>query len=965
MPLIVTLALLAATAPQDLSGAANAPWSAHWIWKERESYTGYNDTIEARRLFTLPAVSDAVLRISADTTYRLYVNGQWVNDGPSRSWPDHYQYDVVDVAKYLRAGENEIRVIAKFFGIGTFHQIPQEAGLLAQLDARTTDGKAVHVGTDASWEVRDVSAWARWAPKQSVQMGPFEIYDARRAEEGAFAPALVRYAAGEGPWKNLEARDCPLLTREPVAPRTMLNANVVKRTEWKTYIFPTASWAYDQVVYASNKVCITGAFATVVDLAEAGTLDVDSDEQSILIDGQSVAENHFKLEAGKHFLFCALSEYFGHWRLDTELHLKASVPMILRNPLTDSEEMPWCYSRFEGGQYVATDMAWSLLSKPEKDAVEQKLTDLVKGYAKKNARLEDFKADLGRSARIVGKEESTESVHYAFKEREVVKGAVARVENPEGPLSGKGAATIQPSAEGDVELVYDLGEQNVGYYQFDINGEAGLTVDISGVEYIDPNGRVQHTERYRNSFRYICREGDNQFTSLMRRSGRFLFVTLRHQTRPASLRALRLVESTYPAESPKPFECNDPNLNAIWRISAHGLKLCMEDTFTDCPLYEQTLWMGDARNEALFGYTAFGSGDLGRRCARLAGYSLEKYPLIQSQVPSTWEIIIPSFDFLWDIMVWEYYAYSGDKAFLEWCYPKILQNLGWAEQHQDARGLFSVPFWNFLDWSGIDDNHPTVTHNNMLAVGAIQAARRVANVLGETGEGAWFDQYESHLKGSINALWDEKRGAYPDSVHENGTVSPRFSVHNAMFALLYGVAPEERRQTLLETIVHQPDWMTRIGSPFVTTFLFEALESAGHQDDIVGAIRTYYQPMVDSGATTVWESFPSGTTGSNGFPTRSHCHGWASSPVHFLNRVVLGILPDAPGGASYRISPHLSGLEWAHGASGSVHGPVEVSWRKEGATLRIETAVPEGSKVSFERNPSMDGLTVFLNGKQQ
>ncbi len=46
-------------------------------------------------------------------------------------------------------------------------------------------------------------------------------------------------------------------------------------------------------------------------------------------------------------------------------------------------------------------------------------------------------------------------------------------------------------------------------------------------------------------------------------------------------------------------------------------------------------------------------------------------------------------------------------------------------------GLFSGPFWNMFDWSGIDDQHETVLHNSMLMVGAIDAAQKMAGVLGD------------------------------------------------------------------------------------------------------------------------------------------------------------------------------------------------------------------------------------------
>jgi len=94
------------------------------------------------------------------------------------------------------------------------------------------------------------------------------------------------------------------------------------------------------------------------------------------------------------------------------------------------------------------------------------------------------------------------------------------------------------------------------------------------------------------------------------------------------------------------------------------------------------------------------------------------------------------------------------------------------------------------------------------------------------------------------------------------------------------------------------------------------------------------------------------------FPTRSHCHAWSSSPIHFLNRIVLGIVPTSVGGASYRISPHLSGLDWAKGASASVRGPVEVSWRKEGDVINIEAKAPKEVELTLESNDSLKGLKV-------
>lgn len=958
------MGLMMAVLTSTLVLSASAEWQASWIWKQRDQYDRYNDTVEVRRAFELGEFAGATLRITADSYYRLFINDQWVNDGPCRSWPDHYQYDVVDATPYLRAGANEIRVIAKFFGVGTFHQAPVEAGLLAQLDVTDAQGRTVAtVATDGTWEVRDATAWAKWAPKRCVQMDLYEIYDARNENTGAFEPVVVRYAAEAGPWRDLNPRDCPLLTRNPFPMKAFVHAVAVQRPEWDSYIFPTSELARDGVTFANNQCMNTGVYATVMELAEAASVKFDADGNRVVVDGDEGMNGRFKLEAGRHFVLVALTQYFGHWRTDTVLHIEARAAYTLRNPLDEAAAAPWCFARIDGGDFQAADYKWALMSDDEKAAVRGRVDQSLADAAASAGTLEGFRARFGAIARSLDADMVTPDVDGLFKARRPLEGVRARVDKADDMTGdGQGVTVIHPSKEGDVELVYDLGEQNVGFWQFEIDAEPGVIVDLAAVEYITPEGRVQHTDRYRNTMRYICKEGDNRFTSLVRRSGRYLFLTFRGLTRPAVLRGLRLVESTYPVQAIGRFEASDPRLTRIWEISARTLKLCMEDSFTDCPLYEQTLWVGDARNEAVFGYTAFGAADLARRCAKLTAYSLEKHPIALCQVPSTWETLLPAWSFLWGIMVWDYYFYTGDREFLAWAYPYVIKNLQGAEQYSDARGLFSGPFWNMFDWTAIDDGHNTVTHNSMFVVGALDAAIKCGETLGDQEHLDWLRGYRERLVAAINGLWDDQRGWYPDSIHNDGAVSEKSCIHTGFLSLLYDIVPPERRDGVLAKVLNLPEGVTPLGSPFAAMYLFEALEKEGQAEEIVQRIYRYYQPMLDLNSTTVWESFAEGNIGRDEFPTRSHCHAWSSAPIHFLNRIVLGIVPDAPGGTSCRISPYLCGLDWAKGASASVKGPVEVSWSRIGDVVTIEARGPEGVTLHYEPNNTLAGLKVIFNG---
>lgn len=51
----------------------------------------------------------ATLHFSADTRYKLFVNGVRVAVGPTRSSPLIWYYDTLNIAPYLKPGKNDIR----------------------------------------------------------------------------------------------------------------------------------------------------------------------------------------------------------------------------------------------------------------------------------------------------------------------------------------------------------------------------------------------------------------------------------------------------------------------------------------------------------------------------------------------------------------------------------------------------------------------------------------------------------------------------------------------------------------------------------------------------------------------------------------------------------------------------------------------------------------------------------------
>ena len=957
--------MLLTSTQADTRAAEEPPLSAKWIWLNGQDPHAYNQTVIARKQFKLGEIQSATLRITADSFYRLFINGCWVNDGPCRSWPAHYQFDVIDASPYLRAGKNEIQVVARYYGVGDFHRIPQQAGLLAQLDVADRNGRPERIISDESWQVANATAWKRQTPKVSVQMEPAELYDARLAGNETFTRAAVLFDAQSGPWKDLHPRDSALLTRQPRPFRSFRGASIVRADAWN-FCFPAVRLSEPGVIEANHNASAACGLATVVVNPAATKLLLKTEGLRVAVDGREWRGNQFDLTPGKHWVVAFPEGLFGHEK-EKALRFLQPAGYQLANPLQPGHENPFVLVTLPEFSIATNDLVWFSF----RDQTP-KLRDLAEGYRRLTGQLLvsatndlSFAGSMGNRARVLPSHEMfVEDVYWQFTDRQEVGDAAALVQNPAGLMHDNAEiTTVLPTDKGDVELQYDLGEQDVGYYEFELTADAGVQVDIFGIEYIAPDGRLQHSYGYRNGMRYITTAGVNRFTSFKRRSGRYLFLTLRQQHSPVRIRLFQLVSSTYPVNQQGDFACSDARLDRIWDISTRTLKLCMEDTFTDCPLYEQTHWVGDARNESLLAFGAFGAHDLAQRCIRLTAQSLDRFPIAGCQTPSCWDTLLPAWSFLWGISTWDYYFETGDRSFLEAIYPFVIKNLKGAESLVNNQGLFSGPFWNMFDWTGSDQDQKTVIHNSMFVVGAIDAAIKEAEVLRQTQDAAWLRDLRGRLVKGINALWDPVKSAYPDSVHDDGKASPSTSQHTSFLGLLYDIVPAENRAAATRNLLNPPEKMVRLGSPFAALYLYDAYEKIGLEEEIIKDIYRNYLPMLEAGATTVWESFPSGTTGGGRWPTRSHCHAWSSAPTRFLNRIVLGVKPTSPGAGAIEISPRLSGLTWARGSTLTQRGLVVVSWKLEGKNLRVDYSVPAGTEAKFVRNPSHEGLAILLNGK--
>ena len=944
--------------------------TAKWIWMPDEgtdffpAYKEYNQTVLLAKKVRIQNFTEANMMISADSWYRLEINDTWVADGPCRAWPEHYQYDILDVSPYLTPNsENTITITARYFGVGTFHVIPQQAGVIAQLNL---DGKAV-LKTDNTWTAASLPQMIPNTPKASIQMEACELYDARLENKGHYTRAVELFDTKEGPWKDLNPRDVALFSRTPMFFKSFLGAQVVKSEGLNFCIQPTQQ-NYPGFIEANHTTSMAGGMITILENAKPCEIDLHTgdirgaEKFRIAVDGTE-RSGKIKLEAGKHLISAFSAGITGHDREKTLRFRGKTDSFKLINPLKPGYENPWTYVHFPECYYSTNDYTKPLPEISQKNKVYgEKVAEMLKVKT-----ADDFLAqNKDRLANYAANQMLLQDFYWQFYDREIVDADASKlVKNPSGLIHDNALATVvTPDERGDVQLLYDLGEQSCGYYSFRLKAPAGTVLDVVQLEYIAKTGEIQTPRENRNGMRYITKEGLNEKISFKRRSGRYIFLTLRNMTAPVEIQNFHLIESTYPVDYQGSFACSDSQLTKIWEISSRTLKLCMEDTYTDCPLYEQTHWVGDARNESLFGYGVFGAEDLAKRCINITAQSMEHYPFAGCQTPSCWDTLLPAWSFLWGISVWDYYWQTGDKEFAKKYLPYALKNLKNTAKYINQDGLFSGPFWNMFDWSGADQGPNTVIHNSMFMVGAIDAALNLSAAIGGCEDDKWMRVTRGNLVKAINKLWDKEKQSYPDSIRNDGSISPSICQHTSFLSLLYDICDPENQAAAINNVLNPPEKMVKIGSPFAVLYLYEMLEKYGYQDVIIQQIYKNYLPMLEIGSTTVWESFPGGTTIPK-FPTRSHCHAWSSAPSRFLPRVVLGIIPTAPAAETVELSPRIYDLTWAEGKFATTKGVISVRWKINGQTLDIHYSAPAGVDMQFKSNPTLERFEkIQLNGKE-
>ncbi|KAF4551088.1 Hypothetical protein D9617_14g075440 [Elsinoe fawcettii] len=218
-------------------------WVADWIDSAQEENTA-GRLVEFERSFELDAApTKALLHFSADTRYKLYVNGRRVAVGPTRGSTTLWYYDSLDIAPHLVKGENVIKfVVIRYFA----------ASRAAMAFTRTAYPGLTVVGVigTGSSEIDLASTTKGWSAMVDRDVSfPTGLIDdvflhinergrvARAAYPAAIAPYNIKTVNGElSPWR-LRPRSIPMPEESKAGFDTIkLCQSTSSKADWQAFL---------------------------------------------------------------------------------------------------------------------------------------------------------------------------------------------------------------------------------------------------------------------------------------------------------------------------------------------------------------------------------------------------------------------------------------------------------------------------------------------------------------------------------------------------------------------------------------------------------------------------------------------------------------------------------------------------------------------------------------------------------
>jgi alpha-L-rhamnosidase len=538
---------------------------------------------------------------------------------------------------------------------------------------------------------------------------------------------------------------------------------------------------------------------------------------------------------------------------------------------------------------------------------------------------------------------------------------------PEGFIEGKAVWTIPANKK--IIVLFDQANLTTGYPELNISKGKGSTIRLTYSESLfDSNGVKGNRNEIEgksilgySDFFLPDGAAERLFRPLWFRTWRYLQMEIETSGDPLTINSFSSEFTAYPIKENGVFDSDQPDLKKIWNVGWRTARLCANETYFDCPYYEQLQYIGDTRIQSLISLYVSGDDRLVRNAITDFNESIFYEGLTRSRYPSANPQIIPPFSLYWVDMVNDYWTLRDDPEFIKNFLPGIESVLGWFTRRIDKEtGLLGkVEYWNFVDWAiewawnnergigGVPEGGFREGNSSILSMQFAYASQRAAELFRYYGQPEKAEKYSELARQLTNAVygkcWDESKGYLADTPSKK-----EFSMHAQIFAVLTNTIPEKDQKNFVQRFMNDKNLIQP--TMYFRFYLTQALKKTGLADQYLETLGLWNE-MLQKGLTTFAE---------NPDPARSDCHAWSASPDYDFLATVAGIRPESPGFKTVEIEPALGKLTFIKGQMPHPVGIISFDLKRVG-TQGISGAIilPEGLTGTFKWN----GKSKALKGK--
>lgn len=956
--------------------------NANWIWADAEVKPG--QWVSMRKTFMLEEVpSELFARISADTKYWLWINGeQVVFEGQLKMGDGKYTwyYDKVDISDYLVKGENAIAVQVFYSGKASGSTINTRVPSFL-FDAK---GDGAGIFSDNTWKAVLDPAYEEPISLNNDRNGEANIkYNASKEMIDESGNRWTDKNYDDSTWKSAVIQDEKIKTNVIYNDENKLIQNVDPRRQLVLRAIPqlkldeinvftgdgangTEKWTKTSDGYNFAPLSLPSAYtleAVVVveepiQYAGAGSVGATIGFCVCVSDANNLYMPQISFRQASQFdgvRFKPHTRVNGTWKSTTTdltntefgktLYSKGSYDYRYNTKHTVKIEVTeTAIKTYLNGTLIGTVNDTQLSRKGSTIGLRQDVNELLNIYSLKvtdangtelyNAGINSLgEGDTVSRFSILIQENSTYTSPY---------NTVAKDTNGESYVSVRNCRSAVNSGEfaSTYKIVNPTNIQGTPYIKVrSVSG--GETISIVTDAWKKGNASsIAH--------QYITKPGEQSWEALGWMNGYVITFTM-----PESVEVIELGfrKSGYDTEATGYVETDNEIINQLYKEAYDTLYVCMRDSYMDCPDRERTQWLGDAvinMQQAAYSMDDKAALLYAKTLTQALGYVQSNGAIPSKIALGRPDLELPMQSLAGVHSFWQYYMYYGDEDLVLGAYPVLINYLMLWDISESGVITHRDGNWNWYDWG----SHPdTVIIENCWYYEALKAVLNIANLEGSgatESDIAFLEERMTLIEKNFDTLyWDASKNAYYN-LTDNGLVDDRA---NAM-AIYTGLADLSRYDGILEVLK-----TTYNSGPYMEKYVLEAMYMMGADDEALARTLDRFAPFTEDGYPTLPEIWLDQTL-YNGDETKNHA--WTGSPLSLLYMYNAGIRATGPAFNTIQIRPQLGTLNSINAKVERAVGIILVSVEKSDVGYAMSVTIPSGVKSAVVYVPRLEGVDTML-----